>query len=232
MRVPAGFQNWRRLLFVHWRLDISDVRHLVPECLEVDTFDGSAFVGLVLFAVEAARPLGAPPALGLKFLETNVRTYVRTRDGRPGVFFFSLDAASLLAVVGARLTLGLPYFWAGGRECVDGGTIGYTLRRRAGPGVHVRYRVGADLGVATHGTLEHFLIERYRLHHPRGPSLWTVQVAHRPYPLQQVRLEALQDDLVREAGIQVTGVAPLVHFARGVDVEVFAPNIRRLQSLR
>jgi uncharacterized protein len=110
MSMRAGYQNWRRLLFLHWPLAESDVRQFVPNSFEVDTFDGSAFIGLIPYAVEAARPLGAPPAVGLRFLETNVRTYVRTATGEPGVLFFSLDAASLLAAVGARFLLGLPYF--------------------------------------------------------------------------------------------------------------------------
>jgi uncharacterized protein len=82
------------------------------------------------------------------------------------------------------------------------------------------------------GPLEHFLIERYHLHQPRRSSLWTVQVAHQPYALQQAHLEALDDELVRAAGICLRDTPPLVHFARGVDVEVFAPLVRPLRNMR
>ena len=230
MTVPVGYQNWRRLLFLHWPIAVADIQPLIPACLEIDTYDGSAFIGLVSFVVEAARPTGAPPTLGLRFLETNVRTYVRTPSGEHGVLFFSLDAASLLAVVGARLALGLPYFWAGGRESLSERSVDYTLRRRTGSRVRMRYQVTDPVGIAAAGTLDHFLIERYRLHQPRGRFLWTVQVAHQPYPLYRAHLEALEDELVRAAGISVSGAPPLVHFASGVDVQVFGPRIRLLRG--
>jgi hypothetical protein len=200
--------------------------------LSIDTFDGTAFVGLIAFAVEAARPLGTPPALGLRFLETNVRTYVRFQGGEPGIFFFSLDAGSLLAVIGARLTLGLPYFWAAGQERVSDGIVDYVLRRGTGarPFTRIRYKIGDYLGTALPASLEHFLVERYRFHQQRGPSLWTVEVAHRPYPLHRAHVEGLEDELVRAARMNVGGEAPLVHFASGVDVQVFAPRVRLLRG--
>src|SRR4051794_21833802 len=112
MTLAAGYQNWRDLLFVHWPVAASELRQLVPRTLELDTYDGTTYVSLVPFRVEAARPVGAPLHVGLQFLEVNVRTYVRSQSGHPGVYFFSLDATSLLAVLGARVGLGLPYFWA------------------------------------------------------------------------------------------------------------------------
>jgi uncharacterized protein YqjF (DUF2071 family) len=228
--IPAGYQNWRRLLFMHWPVPVASLRPLVPGCLSIDTYDGSAYVGLIPFVVEAARPIGAPPALGLQFQETNVRTYVHVNGREPGIFFFSLDAASLLAVIGARVSLGLPYFWAAGQERVDGRGVDYVLRRRTGthPTAHVRYEVGEHRGVAVPSSLEHFLVERYRFHLQRGRTLWTVEVSHQPYPLQQAHLLALDEQLLHAAVIRVTGPPPLVHFASGVDVQVFAPRVRRL----
>jgi uncharacterized protein len=224
---PAGYQHWRRLFFAHWPVDSTILRPLVPEALSIDEYDGSAYVSLTPFVVEAARPFGAPPALGLGFPETNVRTYVRLDGHEPGVYFFSLDAASLLAATGARVGLGLPYFWATGRERLLRDEVDYTLRRRgSGVGCHVRYRVGEYLGHATPGTLDHFLIERYLLHVQRGPSLWTVRVHHRPYPLYATRLLELQDQLVQAAGIRGLGQPALVHLSAGVDVEVFPPCVR------
>jgi uncharacterized protein YqjF (DUF2071 family) len=229
--LPAGFQEWRRLLFLHWAVPTEIVRPLVPRRLAIDVHDGLAYVGIVPFFVQAARPFGAPRALGLEFLETNVRTYVHLDGRAPGVYFFSLDAASLLAVFGARVAFGLPYFYAYGREQRSGGgDVEYTLRRFAGaqPMVHVRYTVGEPVGPAPPGTLEHFLIERYLLHVQRGPTLWTVQVHHRPYPLHRARLLERQDELVGAAGIALPDLPPLVHSATGVDVEVFPPRLTPL----
>ena len=108
----AGTQRWRDLLFVHWPVPAASLRPLVPRRLEIDTFEGTAFLGIVPFAMEGVRFRGTPEALGMAFLETNVRTYVHVEGRDPGVYFFSLDAASLLAVVTARVTFGLPYFFA------------------------------------------------------------------------------------------------------------------------
>jgi uncharacterized protein YqjF (DUF2071 family) len=226
--VPAGYQSWRQLLFVHWPVGASELRPLVPSCLDIDEFDGTAYVGLVPFVVEAARPLGAPRGMSLRFPETNVRTYVHLRGRDHGVYFFSLDAASLLAVVGARIGLGLPYFWASGEQHVSHACIEYALRRRVGarPRCNVRYQVGDFLGPAAPGTLEHFLIERYVLHVQRGATLWSVRVKHQPYALHAARLMSLEDDLVLAAGLPSTVNAPLVHFAPGVDVAIYPPRIR------
>jgi uncharacterized protein YqjF (DUF2071 family) len=164
----------------------------------------------------------------LRFLETNVRTYVRVANRDPGVYFFSLDAASLSAVVGARVGLGLPYFWATGRERITGVQIDYAIRRRGGrrPTCQVRYRVGGLIGPAAAGTLDHFLVERYVLHVQRGSSLWTVRVKHRPYPLHEVEVDSIDDRLVCADGIQAVGEPALVHFASGVDVAIYPPRIR------
>jgi hypothetical protein len=89
--VPAGYQEWRRLLFVHWPVSTNVLRPLVPRVLSLDQFEGVAYVSLTPFVVQSARPLGVPRNLGLAFLETNVRTYVHLEGGQPGVYFFSLD---------------------------------------------------------------------------------------------------------------------------------------------
>jgi uncharacterized protein YqjF (DUF2071 family) len=202
--------------------------------MEIDTFNGQAYVSLVPFFVQAARPLGAPRAFGLAFQETNVRTYVHLDGREPGVYFFSLDAASLIATIGARVAFGLPYFWAHGREHLSQSGVQYAIHRRTGrrPFCRTTYAVGAPLGAAEPGTLDFFLIERYLLHVQRGPTLWTVKVHHQPYPLRQVRLEALEDQLVGAAGIQVATETTLVHYSPGVDVEIFPPRVREARPRR
>jgi uncharacterized protein YqjF (DUF2071 family) len=212
---------------MHWPVPRAALQPLVPPPQVIDDFAGTAYIGLVAFNVEAARPVGAPPGWGLRFLETNVRTYVRNSHGDPGVYFFSLDASSLAATVGARLSFGLPYFWARGRQHRTDVAIEYALRRRVGrrPGCQLSYTVGQSPGVATPGTLEHFLIERYVLYVRRGPSLWSVRVAHPPYPLVLAQLSAIHDQLVEAAGVATRGAPPLVHFSAGVDVTVYAPHV-------
>lgn len=229
---PVGFQEWRRLLFVHWPVPPAVLRPLVPPSLSLDLFDGRAWLSLVPFVVQAARPIGAPRRLGLVFLETNVRTYVHLGGCQPGVYFFSLDAASWLAVVGARASLGLPYVYARGVEHRSSAGVDYHLWRRARgrPAVHVRYQPGPPLGRAEPGTLDFFLVERYLLHVQRGPSLWTVQVHHPPYPLEHVTLDTLEDTLAAADGVPLPPPAPpaVVHFSPGVDVAIFPPRIRRV----
>jgi uncharacterized protein YqjF (DUF2071 family) len=224
--VPAGYQNWRRLLFLHWPVPAAVLRTLVPSVFSIDEYEGSAYVSLVPFTVEAARPLGAPDAFGLQFLETNVRTYVHLRPDEPAVYFFSLDAASLLAVVGARVGVGLPYFWATGRERRRVDELEYTIRRRGtNLQLKVRYAVGTYRGPATPGSIDDFLIERYVLHAQRGPTIWSVRVHHQPYPLYAVQVLELHDTLVGAAGLENLGEASMLHFAPGVDVAIEAPRI-------
>jgi uncharacterized protein YqjF (DUF2071 family) len=137
-----------------------------------------------------------------------------------------MDATSLCAVLGARIAVGLPYFWAAGREHVRAEVVDYRLRRRvATPGCHLRYTIGRYLGPAVPQTVDHFLLERYLLHVQRGPSLWTIRVRHQPYPLRSLNLERLQTDLVRAAGIHVEPSPSIVHFAAGVDVAFLRPHI-------
>ena len=109
MQRAVGFQRWRNLLFLHWAMP-PGIRPLVPAALELDLFEGAAWVTLIPFEIVESRPRGFPGALADRFLEVNLRTYVRGPGGEPGIYFWSLEASSLLAVVGARLLYGLPYF--------------------------------------------------------------------------------------------------------------------------
>jgi uncharacterized protein len=227
-RVGAGYQEWRRLLFAHWTVPLEMVRRAVPRALDIDTFEGRAYIGLVAFQVQALGPRWIPRGLGLAFLETNVRTYVRLGD-QAGVYFFSLDAASLLAVVGARVGFGLPYFWARAREEVTDAGVHYWLERRAPnrPSCEARYAVGEPVGTSQPGTLEHFLVERYHLFVQRRVGVWRVRVHHEPYPLRRVELMRLRQGLVQADGLPEPSGAPLVHFSDGVDVGVSMPRLAK-----
>ena len=233
-RRPAGppvmFQSWRHLGFLHWEVDPEALQRLLPAPLRLDTFEGRAFVGLVPFTMHGVRPAWAPalPFVS-RFHEVNVRTYVHLEGRDPGVYFLSLDAASRVAVVVARTAWRLPYHFArmtmaGG----PGGLVAYDSERRwPGPkpaACRLLFgpRSGSAPRAATPGSLDYFLAERYILYTPSPGRLLRGRVHHAPYPLQAGDCPQVQETLVAAAGIELATGPPLVHYAAGVDVEVFA----------
>lgn len=226
----AGRQRWSDLLFVHYEVDADALAPLLPRGVTLDTFEGRAFLGFVPFRMERIVPPRVPSFLGLHFLETNLRTYVHHEGRDPGVFFFSLEASSRLAVRVARRFFGLPYHDAHMRVTVHEGERDYrTERLEHGAHLTARFRTGAARGPARPGTLDHFLLERYLLYVERAGSLHVGQVHHVPYPTVDVELLAFDESLARAAGIPRRAGAPdCVHASPGVDVEVFATRpVRR-----
>ncbi|HRI54857.1 MAG TPA: DUF2071 domain-containing protein [Pseudomonadota bacterium] len=232
-RRPAGaaqgLQQWRHLLFVHWEVPVSVLRPLIPPALEVDTYKGRAFVGLVPFTMRNVRPFRFLPAVPgtADFHETNVRTYVRRAGGGdpgPGVWFFSLDAASRLAVLAARTFFHLPYYHADMDLQVEGAKVSYRSERRSGAArLQLRYEIGEPLPASEPGTLQFFLAERYYLYTvDREQRLLRGQVHHKPYPLHKARVERLEESLLGAAAVSAAGELPLKLYSPGVDVEVFA----------
>jgi uncharacterized protein YqjF (DUF2071 family) len=218
----AGYQRWRSLLFMHWAIPADVLRRFVPAELVLDLYGGAAYVGVVPFAMEGVRPRWWPEAFAFTFLETNVRTYV-LGNGRPGVFFFSLEAGSRIAVLAARAGWGLPYYYAHMEMSRLGHDILYRTRRARTGAVHqVRYQVGQALGPSRPDTPEHFFLERYLLFVKRGRRLLTGQVHHTPYPVHQAQVHEVHDELIAAAGLPAVGGPPaFAHFSPGVDVEVF-----------
>lgn len=213
-------------MFAHWPVDADALRKVVPESLDLDTYDGRAYVGIVPFQMRAIRPAQLPALLGLNFLETNLRTYVHVRGRDPGVYFLSLDASSRIAVSVARRQAGLPYYLAS-MEMTDERDVTTARLRRltaSAPELLVRYEVGEWLGASRPGTLDHFLLERYLLHVERAGKLSTMQVNHQPYPARRARVLEVSESLLEAAGLPPTaGLPPLAHYAEGVDVEIFGP---------
>lgn len=220
----AGTQRWRELLFVHWSFRPEVVRKLVPASFELDLWQGRAWVGLVPFRMEATRPAWLPRRTGLDFLETNLRTYVH-RNGKPGVYFFSLEASSWLAVRAARLAWSLPYFHATMSATRTGNRVHYrSSRRGADAKLDVTYEIGDALGPSVIGSLQHFLLERYLLFVERRGAPRAGHVHHVPYPVRAAKLLSLEQSLAAAAGLPddpAEARLETVHYSDGVEVEVF-----------
>lgn len=222
-------QSWHDLLFAHWPLAVAALRELIPPGLEVDTYDGSAWVGVVPFRMSGVRLRGTPALPWLShFPELNVRTYV-VRDGKPGVWFFSLDARNFLAVQIARSRFHLPYFRAHMRTRDADGWIYYESRRRHGGAppamLRAKYRpIGAPVRAAP-GTLEHFLMERYCLYTSDAHGgLIRGEIHHAPWPLQPAGAQISENTMAQAAGIALPDGGPVLHFAKRQDVIVWPPK--------
>jgi uncharacterized protein YqjF (DUF2071 family) len=217
------YQRWHHLLFLHWPINVEALRSLIPDGLEIDTFDGKAYVGVVLFTMSGIRPRFAPllPCIS-SFHEFNVRTYVRQGD-RPGVWFFSLDAANKLGATLARSWFKLPYHHARMDMRNSGGRVHYSGERLTGrrPAcLKANADISGDTWHAAPGTLAHFLIERYRLFTEWRGELLTLKVRHTPYPLRQVDSVEYDQSLTAALGLEVAG-DPVLHYSDGVSTEIF-----------
>jgi uncharacterized protein YqjF (DUF2071 family) len=225
-------QNWRHLLFLHWEVPATALQALIPPRLTVDTFEGKAYVGLVPFTLSGVRPVLMPPLPGVSsFHEVNVRTYVHL-DGRdPGVWFFSLDASSSLAVTAARTVYHLAYYdakidFSASDEPFP--TIDFTSHRTDARGpkpahAHVRYRsVEGPCAPSTAGSLEHFLAERYILYaEDEQKQLHRARVHHAPYDVARAEVLDFEETLIWAAGITRQEQPQVRHYSPGVDVKVY-----------
>ena len=231
--LPAGpwiiAQSWHDLLFAHWPIDPVLMRPYIPAALQIDTFDGQAWIAVVPFRMSGVRLRGTPALPWLSaFPELNVRTYV-VAGRKPGVWFFSLDARNPAAVAIARAWFHLPYFRARMKCEALEGRIHYSSERThhgARPGaLKVNYRPVAEVFEAKPGTLEHFLTERYCLYStdPRG-RLYRGEIHHQPWQLQIAEANFQQNSMTEAAAITLPSQKPLLHFARRQDVVVWHPQ--------
>jgi uncharacterized protein YqjF (DUF2071 family) len=220
-------QSWLRLLFAHWPVEREELSHLLPAQLTVETFDGRAWLGITPFTLRGLNVIGVPPLPRLStFPELNVRTYV-TDGSKAGIWFFSLDAASGLAVAGARRFYHLPYYHArmqvretGASTCFHSQRIGQPVSADFG----LKYRPTSDAFQAGSGTLEHFLIERYCLYaqDPEG-ELQRAEIHHPPWSVRSARAE-ITTNSVTPPGINLATSAPLLHYADRQDVLIWPPR--------
>ena len=226
-------QRWNDLLFAHWPIAADALAGRLPAGVEADLYDGQAWLGVVPFFMDRVRvrvvgerTIWFPTTRS--FPELNLRTYVRSRrTGKRGVYFFSLDAASVLAVFGARVLFHLPYFPAAmSREGSQEGWIDYRSKRwlpRSRPAeVRVRYRPTGPVKHSSPGDLASFLTERYCLFttSPRG-HLLVGEIHHQPWPLQPAEAAFEQNDLPADFGFALPAPSPVLHFAKELEVYIW-----------
>jgi hypothetical protein len=229
--------RWVDLLFAHWPVPVEALRPLIPRALEIDTFEGQAWLGVVPFRMEDVAPrfLPAPPGPGA-FPELNVRTYV-TCGGRGGVWFLSLDAGSRLAVETARTAFHLPYYRARMSADTDAGWIDYRSERvdPRGPTAIFdgRYRPTGPVALAQAGSSEAFLTDRFGLYaaDPDGRISWTA-IRHAPWPLQPAEAEIRVNTMATSYGLTLPAVPPLLHFAKRLGVQAWWPRPVRIAAAR
>jgi uncharacterized protein YqjF (DUF2071 family) len=220
---PAMRQVWRELTFLHWRYDPRTISSLLPLGLRLDTFDGSAWVGLVPFMLAGVQPRGFPALPWISaFPETNVRTYVRGANGERGVWFFTLEADRLAAVMLARVWYHLPYRWAAMRVERQGSTIEYRSQRSRlfGRG---NTAIGVEIGTAMQATaLENFLTARFRLYTAVRGRIAYAQIEHAPWPLRYASVKSLEEDLIQNSGVPAPEGEPIVHYSEELFVKAEA----------
>jgi uncharacterized protein YqjF (DUF2071 family) len=222
-------QSWHNLLFAHWPVDADALRRRIPAGLPLDLYEGQAWIGIVPFRMTnvAPRLLPALPWVS-EFAEVNVRTYV-TIGGKPGVYFFSLDAESSIAVAAARALLQLPYFTAQMEVRCEGNRVDYMSRRTSSDAAPAELRahyqpVGAPFEPAP-GTLEYFLTERYCLYNVDARfRAYRLDIHHVPWTLHKAEATFEINTMANAAGIRLPSVTPTLHFAARQDMLAWAPE--------
>jgi uncharacterized protein len=214
-------QTWRHLMFAHWAVDADALTRVIPSQLRLDLFDGRAWVGVTPFRLEGFRLRGTlPPPFVSRFLEVNVRTYVET-GGKPGIYFLSLDAASRLAVAGARRTYRLPYFLA--RMSLERDEARFRIRSArvfadgAPAELVCEYSPAGERFTARPGSLEHWLTERYCLYTLAEGTVQRADIHHPPWPLQAATAEIELNTMASGYGLALPG-KPLLHYSDRQDV--------------
>lgn len=221
-------QTWRHLLFAHWPVAPDVIRPLVPAAFDLDLFDGTAWVGIVPFNMTNVAPRFVPSLPWVsEFPELNVRTYVRAGD-RPGVFFFSLDAGSALAVHTARTLLNLPYYSASMTVTPRTDGIAYDSRRDASnrpAEFRAVYGPAGEVFTAARGSLEYFLTERYCLYHlTRRGRPYRLEIHHPPWRLQPAHAEVMRNTMADINDMTLPPDPPLLHFSARQDMVAWSPS--------
>lgn len=221
-------QTWRDLLFVHYPISLNVLRQLVPEGLQIDTFDGTGWIGIVPFQMTDIRLRGLPSVPGTsQFPELNVRTYV-TVDGKPGVYFFSLDAPNRLAVWVANTNFHLPYKYSFTKMESNGPIFDFENKRKNNESIsfHCSYKPISDAFSPPKGTFEEWMSERYCFYtmNKQGVAL-RCDIHHQPWELQHAEAECKVNTMLSNQNIPIDSNQPIYHFAKHLDVRIY-PLVR------
>ena len=227
-------QSWHNLLFAHWPVDAKQLRGRLPAGLPLDLYDGQAWIGVVPFRMTNVAPRFVPalPLLS-EFAEINVRTYV-TVGGKPGVYFFSLDAESSMAVATARALLHLPYFTARMEVGGNNSRVDYASRRIDSDGAPAefaaQYQPAGPSYQPAPGTLDYFLTERYCLYNVDARfRAYRLEIHHLPWQLQPAEATITRNTMTEADGIRLPSIAPVLHFSARQDTIAWGPET--LESL-
>ena len=222
-QMPIMKQNWRELLFLHWKYPSSVLQSLVPKGLFIDTFQDEAYIGIVPFLMRDVKPIFFGSLGGSNFCELNLRTYVYDENGIPGVWFFSLDANHWLSVQMATIFFHLPYHYSTMSAQKSNDFIDYFCSRGEGETTVFSYKQTKTLGKAVPETLEFFLIERYLLYAANSSGkIYKGRIHHKPYELSEVVVKTWDESVLTWNGIAKTGRAPdHLIFSKGVDVQAY-----------
>lgn len=224
-------QEWKDLLFLHWKIPVEKIRKKIPPELEIDTFQNNTYIGIVPFRMSGIRPRFFPSVPYFSaFPELNVRVYVKYKE-KPGVFFFSLEATNPFAVEVARLWYHLPYMHANMRVEKRNGIYHYFSKRKDKRGnpaeLQITYGPAGDRYYSQKRTLEHWLTERYCLYAKSSKQdLYICEIHHLPWPLQKASCEIKINTMAECHGIQLPPEEPIAHFVKYLDVAIYP--IKRL----
>jgi uncharacterized protein len=218
---PVMLQGWDEICFFHWSCNPEFLQRRLPPQLQIDTYDGKAWISLTPFLLTGLRPPLIPRVLGLSFPETNLRTYVIGPEG-PAIWFFSLDVSRFLAMAGARTTYGLPYFWADMRVRIDSKDNFYFSNR--GGRVQTRIRIQKKSPVTEQSALDIFLTARYRLYSTLRGRLITAAVQHAPWRLNHIRILQFEENIRAAMGVEWPSADFLAHHSDGVETKIGVPR--------
>lgn len=224
---PILHQSWNRCTWLHWDYEPAAIQGLLPEGLEVDTWEGRAWVGLVPFVIEDQHPAGLPRLPWLSTAhETHFRTYCTARDGTSGSYFVYLENDLLPGVAAGRLGFRLNYVWSSLRMRRQGDLVTYRGRRLVPPGAahEIRVRVGKPYAEGELSAVEHFVTAQWVLFTKYGPRLAAVHVEHPPWPIYRATLLGIEGNLFEAAGVPRPVGEPMVHFSPGVRSKIAFPR--------